>query len=65
MKSWITCAGMVALSASACSPQSGEVATAYLTRVLRIAPLDHMRCTCATLAEARAWIAASLPAPSA
>lgn len=28
MKSWITCAGMVALSASACSPQSGEVATA-------------------------------------
>lgn len=43
---------------------SGEVAQAYLARVLRIGPLDHMRCVCATLADARVWIAATLAAPA-
>lgn len=43
----------------------GEVAQGYLTRVLRIGPLDHMRCVCETLSEARAWIAAALAEPAA
>lgn len=42
---------------------SGEVANAYLHRVLRIGPLEHMRRVCDTLPEARAWIAATTPVP--